>query len=365
MVKQKKVTFFISTLSGGGAESVCINIANELSKKDWDVTIVILNLKNTDYIDRINNRVQLISLNVSKARYAFFELRKFIKKNKIKKVIAFDYVMVILLVIIKMTIIKKYKIIFRNINTLSSKINATKTFKQYIIYSLLKKIFYKVDYIINQCKGMQDDLLEILNLNQKKNIIIYNPVNKIIENASIESSHIVKEDYFLCIGRLEKQKSFDTAIEAFAIFSKTHPTYRLKIVGKGSLEKDLRVKVNSLNIQNKVDFEGFQANVIEYYKKARATLLTSLYEGFPNVLIESITLGTPVISLDIPSGPREIIVKGVNGYLVENKDLEAFSSSMIEIIENKMDVKMVIESSKQYYLDNIIVEWEELLLSMD
>lgn len=361
MRELKKITFFISSLNGGGAEGVCINLANALSKRGWSITIVILNLTNAEYKNRIEDSVELISLNVSNSRYAFFKMRKLLLNNNIQKVVAFDYIMTILLVLIRVTLKSKFYIIMRNINTLSQKKNMKKTFKQKIVYSLLNKIFYKVDHIVNQCNAMKDDLLSLHSLNPKNISVIYNPVNKRIEDTSINSSDIKKEDFFLCVGRLEKQKSFEYAIKAFANISKLHPNFRLKIVGKGSLETYLRKITIECGIENKIDFEGFQQDIIPYYQKATATVLTSMYEGFPNVLIESITLGTPVISFNCPSGPKEIIEDGVNGYLVEYQDIDDLSLKMLKVIENKLDSKIIVSTSKKYSVENTITKWENLL----
>lgn len=361
-MSNKKITFFISSLNGGGAEGVCINLANALSKRGWNITIVILNLNNAEYKNRIEDSVELISLNVSNSRYAFFKMRKLLVDNNIQKVVAFDYIMTILLVLIRVTLKSKFYIIMRNINTLSQKKNMKKTFKQKIVYSLLNKIFYKVDYIVNQCNAMKKDLLSLHSLNPKNVGVIYNPVNKKIEDVSTNSSDIKKEDFFLCVGRLEKQKSFEYAIKAFANISTSYPNFRLKIVGKGSLETYLKKIAIECGIESKIDFEGFQQDVIPYYQKAKATILTSVYEGFPNVLIESITLGTPVISFDCPSGPNEIIEEGLNGYLVEYQNINDLSSKMLKVIENKFDSKVVISTSKKYSTENIITKWENLLI---
>ena len=88
------------------------------------------------------------------------------------------------------------------------------------------------------------------------------------------------------------------------------------------MENDLKQEASKLNILNKIDFEGFQKkNIAPYYLYANATLLTSSYEGYPNVLIGSIAMNTPVISFDCPGGPNEIINNGVNGFLVKYPDV--------------------------------------------
>jgi hypothetical protein len=84
MSLDKKITLIISTLSGGGAEGVCVGIANSFAERGWLVNLVVLNLKNEAYVDRLSDKVNLVVLNVNHARYSVFSLFKFIKKNKKK-----------------------------------------------------------------------------------------------------------------------------------------------------------------------------------------------------------------------------------------------------------------------------------------
>src|SRR5690606_4579843 len=102
----------------------------------------------------------------------------------------------------------------------------------------------------------------------------------------------------------------------------------LKLLGKGSLENELKKLAKDLGIEDRVIFEGFQEDVISYIISAKVVALTSLYEGFPNVLVESIALGTPVVSFDCQSGPSEIIIDGVNGYLVKYLDKDDFAKKL-------------------------------------
>src|SRR5690606_14702881 len=144
-----------------------------------------------------------------------------------------------------------------------------------------------------------------------RSVVIHNPVASHIEtHAKTQIKASVSGKYILCIGRLEEVKAVHYASEASNLISPKYPHLRLKCVGKGSLESKLRLQAAKFGISDKVDFEGFQCEVIPYYSDAALTLLTSKYEGFPNVLIESIVLGTPVVAFDCPSGPREILDYG-------------------------------------------------------
>lgn len=359
MAKNKSATFLISSLAGGGAEGVCVNIANGLAEQGWDINLVVLHTKNSVYHDRVSKKVNFICLNVNHARHAFFPLRNYIKQHNPKRVLVFNYELTVLMVLLRMVFGYKYKLIARNINTMSAKREQAKQanfWHRNIVTPLIDRFYFKADHVVNQCKAMEADLLSVYPQLQGKTSVIYNPVAKHVEDYanSHNLTQIKKENYFLCVGRLEKQKAFHFAIQAFAEVLKTHPEMRLKIVGKGSLEQELKQLTKELNVQNSVDFEGFQKDMIPYYTKARATLLTSLYEGFPNVLVESITLGTPVVAFDCPSGPSEIIEEGVNGYLVEYLSVEGMVRKINALMSNAFSREVIInslpESSFEYAL---------------
>jgi len=361
IIKKESIIFCVSSLSGGGAEGVCINIANELANRGWNISIVVLNLLNADYIKNVNTNVEIISLNKKSTKSSFFAIRKIIKQKNVKIAVAFDYMMTVVLSLAKVSIIRnKLYLIVRNINTFSKKKNNNVTLKKQVLFQLLSLTLNKADLVINQCKEMKNDLIENYSIKKNKVTFIYNPVNIKVQKVSQEKETIKKENYFLCIGRLENQKAFEYAIRSFSEFSKHNGNYRLKIIGKGSLKDYLHNVAKHEKIDDKVDFLGFQQNVIPFYQKAEATLLTSRFEGFPNVLIESITLGTPIISFDCPSGPKEIIKNGINGYIVKDKDIGEFSEKMKKIINNRLDSQMISSSANKYYIENIILEWEKI-----
>ena len=367
-MKNKKITFLISSLAGGGAEGVCVNVANGLADIGWDITLVVLNMNNSVYHNRLNKKVSLVILDVKHARYASPALLKHIRKEQPEKIVAFNYELAVLLVVLRSFFFIKVKVIARNINTFSH--NATQgkgVWQQYIVKPLINHFYGKADHVINQCQAMRDDLVSVFPHLADKTSVIYNPVAQHVEDyvQAHDLTKIEKKDYLLCVGRLEKQKAFHLAIEAFSLFVRANPEAqtRLKIVGQGSLEPDLRKLVLDLNLIERVDFEGFQADIIPYYLHAKATLLTSHYEGFPNVLIESITLGTPVIAFDCPSGPKEIIQDGVNGYLVKYQCVDGMVKSLISLMLEKKDLGMILSTAAIYQRSVIVTKYINVILN--
>lgn len=352
-----KVTFLISSLSGGGAENVCVNLANELADYDWEVELVILNLNNSAFLNRLSEKVNLVILGVNHVRNSCPALLGYINQTNPNAILVFNYELTVILLILRRVFRFKTKIITRNISTLSQKrVLANDLWSKYVVMPLVIKFYHKSDHIINQCEAMREDLISLYPKIRNKTSVIYNPLNRHIEEYVTNNDilSVEKNDYLLCVGRLENVKAFDIAIKAFANLSREYLSLRLKIIGKGSLEVELKELASQLGVADRVDFEGFQKNIIPYYLHAKATLLTSLYEGFPNVLLESISLATPVVAFDCPSGPREIIIDGSNGYLIKDKCLIDLDNKLRLTLNRKWDYSAILESSKLYYKEKII-----------
>ena len=365
-INRGKIVFLISSLGGGGAERVCVNIANSLAEKGYNIELVVLNLNNEIYLKYLSKNVKIIELKINHVRYSALPLLEYIFKNKPNKILAFNYELSVMLVILRFLFRFKFKILSRNVNTFSLKIehlDQANLWNKFIVKNLIKFFFSKVDHVVNQCHAMRSDLISIYPQLHHNSSVIYNPISNhmLDEVSSHDLNKIKKKDYLLCVGRLEKQKAFHYAIKAFAEIANEFPKLRLKILGQGSLEQELKQKVIDFGVGDRVDFEGFKKNISSYYLYARATILTSLYEGFPNTLVESIALGTPVVSFDCPSGPSEIIKDGVNGYLVNYKDSVDLKSKLSRIIENKFSINKMINSIEKFRLYKISKSYDEIL----
>lgn len=363
VVVSKKITIVISSLAGGGAEGVCVNVVNGLADNGWQVDLLVLHTNNSAYLERVSQKVNLVVLGINHARQAALPLLRYIYQHKPENMLVFNYELAVLTVMLRSIFRFKTKVIARNINTFSK--NTTQTqgmWLRYIVRPLINHFYSKCDHIINQCQAMRDDLISVFPQLTDKTSVIYNPVSKHVEEyaKAHDLDQVVKQDYLLCVGRLEKQKAFHYAIEGFAGIVNEFPNLRLKIVGQGSLEQSLKQCTIDYGVADRVDFEGFQSEMIPYYLHAKATVLTSLYEGFPNVLIESITLGTPVIAFDCPSGPNEIIQEGVNGYLVEHGSVTRLAAACSELLTGHIDVLSIRKTASPYFNKNVLNKYSDI-----
>ncbi|MCY4329855.1 MAG: glycosyltransferase [Endozoicomonadaceae bacterium] len=364
-MKNKRLIFLIFGLEGGGVERMCVNIANALAEKGWDITLVVQTLENAVYLESLSDKVELVNLKCKRSLYAIFPILKFLVAHKHSSVVLHEHLLTTLVVILRLLFKLKIKIFTINNCNLSMMRKDTKNSqKKWFKNFLINQFYFYADKIINVSYGVQKDLIKLYPGIENKCSVIYNTVYGEIERIAQNTKKTDKEKYILYAGRLEQEKSIHYAIEAFALarpFLKGN--YYLKIVGQGSLEKELKNLVKCLKIEQHVLFEGFQKNITSYYLKAKATLLSSTYEGFGNVLIESIMLGTPIISFDCPSGPDEII-NDLNGKLVKFGDVKGLSRAIIDVCNSEYDIESVQSTAHRYRSDKIVKEYEQLLNSL-
>ncbi len=361
-MNNKVVTLLISTLIGGGAERVCVTLANNFVKQGYLVKLIVLNLKNSVYKKDLDRQIEIVNLNVNHARYAFIKLASYIIKKKPEKILVFNHQLAVLLVLIKTSTFSKLKIISRNINAISlDRKYVSSIWHKYFAYSLIKIFYNKVDIFIAQCNVMKKDLVNNLSIDPNKISVIYNPLNQIIEEYKGNTS--VKRNEILFVGQLRPQKAIHYLLKAFSTVLKQNEELILRIIGEGT-EKEKLVKLSkNLNILKSIIWEPFQKDIIPFYLNAKTVALSSLYEGFPNVLIESIALGTPVVSFDCPSGPNEIIEQGINGFLVEYKNVNELADRIVDALNCDWDTTKLKKTALKFRSDHITKKYLQVIRS--
>jgi glycosyltransferase involved in cell wall biosynthesis len=165
-------------------------------------------------------------------------------------------------------------------------------------------------------------------------------------------------------GRLEQEKGFDRLLKAFAKATDDAPDWQLVIYGEGSQHKQLVRQASILGIQDRVDFPGWVRPLAEPLSEATLFCLSSRYEGFPSVLLEAMSMGVPVISVDCESGPRVIVDHGRNGLLVD-PSVDGLAEGMTRLIKDRAERERLGREGKsvveQFKWETMVDRYEAIL----
>lgn len=254
--------------------------------------------------------------------------------------------------------------------------------RTFVCHTLLRKYLNKADIVVSASYGIREDLEENFGVAAEKSRVVYNFLDqKRIDAIKEEEIEIEYKDFFenkfifLCVGRLEKEKNHESVLNAFVKISRLYPDTGLVFVGEGSLRENLVGISRKQKIQEKVLFIPFTSNPYKYMARSNALILGSFYEGFPNVLMEAMCCGCPLISVDCVAGPREIIGDIVT-YKTAIKDLQVFPrgvlykqgklwEAMRYVFENREKLQGMRECGRayvqQYSNDKIIKQWLECI----
>lgn len=237
------------------------------------------------------------------------------------------------------------------------------------LMKLLLKVFYKhSDTVVATAEELGEEVARIYGVPRRKIRVIYNPYDLTkIEALSREDVEIAwfNEDIplILTAGRLIKQKNHAMLLRAMKRVSEKFQV-RLVIFGEGPLKEGLIRTAANLGVDKEVLLPGWRDNLFKYMSRAKVFALSSDYEGLPNVLIEALACGVPVISTDCPSGPKEILCGGKYGIVVPVGDEEAMAEGIIRLLEDGTLRKELAMRGKErvrdFEITRIVKEYREL-----
>jgi glycosyltransferase involved in cell wall biosynthesis len=170
-------------------------------------------------------------------------------------------------------------------------------------------------------------------------------------------------------GRLAREKGFARMVDAFAPVARAHPDWRLDIYGEGAERSSLTEHVHRLGLDDQVGLPGYTHDFRGVLAGASAYAMTSRAEGFPMVLIEAMSAGVPLVAMDCPRGPGEIVDDGKNGFLVGDGDVAGFTDALRRMVEDddlrRSCGRQAHLDARQYSLDVVLEEWLQLFERLD
>ena len=346
-MKKKKIAIFLPSLADGGAEKVMVSLANNFVSKFYNVDLLLVSQEGV-YFNMLSDEVRLININKSRAIYAVPRILKYLRNERPDVLLsALTHTNVIAL-ICKVLCLRKIRVIVSERSIISNGTMLSGN-RLYLINKYILKLLYPLaDSIIAISKGCAKDLVKTLKISDKKIVVINNPLIR-DSNININDSNEDKinlslqhdnKHLIIAVGRLKKVKNFPLLIKAFDIVRKTVPS-SLIILGEGPERNNLEKLIRELHLEKSIYIPGFVNNPIDYMKKSEVFVSSSSWEGFGNVIVEAMSVGLKIVSVDCPGGPREILEDGKWGKLVPLNNVSLLADAIKKIINEDInyDVK--------------------------
>jgi len=361
----KRVALFLPSLRGGGAERVMVNLARGFVERGLHVDLVLAKAEGP-YLSEVPTGVRVVDLGARRVLYSLPGLVRYLRREQPQAMLStLNHANIIALWARKLTRVPT-RLVIREANTVSVEVANVPALKAKLMPYLIKIFYPWADAIVANSRGVAEDLTKLTGLPPDKIKIIYNPVitPKLFAKAEEPLDHPWfrpgEPPVILGVGRLTKQKDFPTLIRAFALVRKERPA-RLMILGEGEERPKLEALVRELGLEKDVALPGFVDNPYKYMKRAAIFVLSSRWEGLPSVLIEASALGTPVVSTDCPSGPREILEDGRWGKLVPVGNPEALARGIMEALSNPIRSEDLQKRARAFNLEEIVPQYLEEL----
>jgi glycosyltransferase involved in cell wall biosynthesis len=326
----RHILFVTATLEPGGIASVLADLTKQLQGK-YDITILL----NDDVKISYSYGGNVITLGMRQQNdrtSVWYQLKVFLKRTralrKLKKTSQYD-VCISMLDSANVANILSGNHFCKVITTVFSNISSSKNESRvrHFIIPAIKCLYNRSDYMIITSEGVKRDLVNNYGLNNELMKVIYDGVDieHIVGKAGEEPERVIsgKDDIFIStLGRLDTAKAQWHMIRAMKKVTERYPNAVLLVMGDGSLKKKLEDLILQCGLENNVRIMGYVENPFQFIAKSRVFLMSSVYEGYPTVLLEAMVCGTPCICTDFESGAREILAPDTDIRMKQTQGIE-------------------------------------------
>ena len=358
-----RMAIFLPDLRGGGAERVAINLANNFAQRGYAVDMVLLSSFG-ELLTDLSPDVRIIDLKVKRLRNTALPLVAYLRENRPSILLACMWPLTVIALWAKSLACVKTQVIVAEHATWSGGEIVSSPFVHWQVRTTMHYFFPKAAGIVVVSNGSADVLASFANLDRSGITVIYNPV---VGNAvSLQEKAETPKEWcegmhykLLAVGTLKPIKDYSMLLNAIAQL-KQRINIRLLILGEGQCRAALEAQAQKLGIADRLFMPGFVKDPSPYYHHADLHVLSSVGEGLPTVIIEALAAGTPVVSTDCPSGPREILCGGQFGLLVPVGDATALALAIEKSLGTHHDPLLLKMRAQDFSIDKAVDHYEKL-----
>jgi glycosyltransferase involved in cell wall biosynthesis len=350
-----KVAILLPTLDGGGAERMMLNLASGL--RALGVLVELLVITPTGSLARELTAEQFLSLNCRRTRDGLLKLRRYLLASAPTVLLAtLTHANILALIAARsLRANRRPKVVIREATSVhSASLRQASRWRSNLLRAALRVAYPMADAVVGGSEGAVAELQQVVPLAPTKIAVIPNPVwgERQAAGALAPLCHpwFLSSDQapVIAVGRLTHAKDYPLLLSAIAIARRTRRGLRIVILGEGDEKPVLEELVRDLSLTDAVRFEGFVPNPYAYMSRASALVLSSSWEGSPNVIPEALGCGCPVVATDCPNGPREMLQGGLYGTLVPPGDAAALADGILTVLDKRPDKGLLRRRASDY-----------------
>jgi glycosyltransferase involved in cell wall biosynthesis len=306
--RRRHILFIIPTLTGGGAERVFVTLLQHLDRERFRASLAILDTRDAVFLADIPSDVAVIDLQCRKLRYAFRKIVDLVWRLRPDTILSTLNHLNIGVAATRIFWPRGIKLVVRPTGL------PPREDRRHFLENAFSRLLSLADGYIFQSEELKSEFCASFGLNPSRGVAIYNPVDiakiRSLAEAPVDTGYAPGYFHLVAAGRLAKEKRFDCLLQAMAYL--VDRPVRLTILGEGELRDELEATAARLGVSESVRFAGFQSNPYPYLKSANLYVLSSGKDTFPNIVLEALACGTPVVATELP-GITEAL-SGIDGY---------------------------------------------------
>jgi glycosyltransferase involved in cell wall biosynthesis len=366
----KRILLYVPTLGPGGAERVCVNLANHWAEAGEQVTVATLSTSETDHY-RLHTAISRHSLGLLvESKHPVVALHRNIQRIRNLRGllratipdVAIAFMSSANIVLAFASTGSQHTICIGSEHTHPPKLPLG------TIWERLRTVSYgRLDAVTALTEQSAAWLRR--HTNARRVVVIPNPIPYPLPDQPPHvdplSVGVDKRKRLLAIGRLTHQKGFDLLISAYSKLAHDFPNWELVILGEGELRQDMEQQIEALGLGDSIFLPGVVGNVGAWLESAKLFVLSSRFEGFANVLVEALNYGLPAVSFDCETGPSDIIRHEIDGLLVPTEDVSGLASSLGCLMRNEdfrhKIAARAVEARQRFSMHGVLAAWEQLM----
>jgi glycosyltransferase involved in cell wall biosynthesis len=363
------IAIFASFSGQGGVERMIVNLCQGLVEMGCCLDLVLVKSRSA-HLEHLPQNVRVFQLKAKHTLSSFLELAGYLRRERPDAMLAAKDRAGKVAVFARKLAGVDMRLVFRIGTTVSAALVGGNLLRRLAWFLPMRLIYPRADAIVAVSQGVAADLGKITGLDNGRIIVIENPV--VTPRLATMASETLDDPWFahqsvplvFGMGRLTRQKDFPSLLRAFAKVRAERPC-KLVILGEGGDRGKLERLARELGIDEDFYLPGFAPNPYKYLRRADLFVLSSAWEGSPNVLTEALALGIPVVATDCPSGPREVLDGGKFGPLVRVGDVDGLAEAMRQVLDHPPEAEFLKKTVENYTVEKSSRRYLSILMKSE